>query len=320
MRPQLCILCAKPMEAHQSTDEEHIFPVAIGGTIAIPRPVHKACNGRLGTNCDSKLVDHPLIQILRHQLQIKGRSGPPNPLHRRKMTNSDGHLVRYEPDSGFRQEREVFRSRDEVLFRTEGDPEGKRLVKIVQDFFAKEGLPQLSPQQILHNARRQSKSEQINVEFPIDDTFYKLGILKVIYELAVLWLGDRYLADPMARRLRSALFDEKQDPTLQKYQLLGDIGPISSDSAIDYPWSPFEGYKDQHLAILIRQRHFLVCAVKIFDVFYGILSVSERAGLYGFAKHEGRFLSVNPVAGNYKDCSLQEELMRQSRSLKFPSS
>jgi hypothetical protein len=46
------------------------------------------------------------------------------------------------------------------------------------------------------------------------NSHYRRGIFKIAYELAFLWLGESYLDDPMAAKLRSAVLEGVEPESL----------------------------------------------------------------------------------------------------------
>jgi transposase, IS6 family len=65
-----CIFCLK----ERPGSEEHVFPLAIGGTLTTDR-VCEPCNSTLGSRVDSALTDNFAVRIRRAELGLAGNSG-----------------------------------------------------------------------------------------------------------------------------------------------------------------------------------------------------------------------------------------------------
>ena len=73
-----CIICRKEI-GQDILSDEHVIPDSIGGYYHIYN-VCKECNSYLGSEIDSKLVNHYLALFMRYSEGIKGKTGKiPNP-------------------------------------------------------------------------------------------------------------------------------------------------------------------------------------------------------------------------------------------------
>ena len=68
-----CIFCKKE-KAKDQFAPEHVFPEAIGGTLAI-EGVSAECNSIIGSKVDSRLTDHPIVTLIRGILNLPGKKG-----------------------------------------------------------------------------------------------------------------------------------------------------------------------------------------------------------------------------------------------------
>ncbi|HFO6801901.1 TPA: HNH endonuclease [Escherichia coli] len=68
-----CIICLEEKEA-KSFGEEHVIPEAIGGSYIINN-VCNSCNSNLGQKVDIKIINEFLSVCLRHEKDIRGKSG-----------------------------------------------------------------------------------------------------------------------------------------------------------------------------------------------------------------------------------------------------
>ena len=68
-----CIFC-KEEKLDAQFSIEHLFPDAIGGSFKI-HSVCRDCNSDLGREVDSHLADHPLVRLIRCELDLVGKKG-----------------------------------------------------------------------------------------------------------------------------------------------------------------------------------------------------------------------------------------------------
>jgi HNH endonuclease len=302
-----CKICGKPILPGEEIDEEHIFPIAIGGTIIL-YPTHKDCNSSFGDKVDVQLTDHKLVQLARVRLKIKGRTGLPNPLRTVRIENQHGDVFRFDTKNGFIKERRVYKHGNTIKIETEDDEDRTKLIKEVRRTLQREGLPALSDEEIRVRAVRVERQHQIQFKLGFDTLQYKRAIVKIAYEMGVYWLGDRYLKEDTARAIYRFLCSSQAEVTLERSQIKGTCGPIVPNE--EYLWKELEVPEFHHLAILMRTGHHLACVIKVFNVLHGTVQISNRAALYIIRNHGGRFLTINPQTGLSKDCDLNEETMR----------
>lgn len=68
-----CIICLEEKEV-TSFGEEHVIPETIGGNYIINN-VCNSCNSNLGQKVDIKIINEFLSVCLRHEKDIRGKSG-----------------------------------------------------------------------------------------------------------------------------------------------------------------------------------------------------------------------------------------------------
>jgi hypothetical protein len=118
--------------------------------------------------------------------------------------------------------------------------------------------------------------------------------------LACLWLGDAYLDDPVAERLRSFILSG----TEQKIEgaILFGVAP---------PLALWKSESKAHVAIGSQQGEAFWIAVRVFDSVSGVVCVTNAASKYS-SLTEGRFLLIDLAAGTSRSSTLNEELIRLS--------
>jgi hypothetical protein len=308
-----CIFC---LEERASSDE-HVFPYALGGTLIITR-VCEPCNSWLGTNVDSHLTDHIGVLMKRFLLKIRNRSGKTielddilgvgtlatDPEQRVKLVCEQG-TGKVTPRLLYKSERSVSEDCKEVIKITIDERQVSNIGKIIESTYRRERLPSLS-QAEMRAKIEEVKDQILSIEQPcvrhdvnVDLIDYQKAILKIAYELAWLWLGDSYLDDPIANKLRRAILKKSDE------QIIGTI-QIGLTAPFDTMWI------DEPNAILAFGqvcRDGLAISIRIFDVLCGFVVISEEFSRYP-QFHQGRFFCCNPQTKATRDSTFPEEVMR----------
>src|SRR5271170_5389777 len=153
----ICIFC---IEEHPPS-LEHVFPLAIGGTIATDRLCAK-CNSTLGSRVDSALSDFFPIRMRRANLNLAGYGGKPPAWHElfhgeAKLVGSEANRVRiaFDKASGQLDTRQLYHAANVVM------PDGRKarqitidardedqLPTIIKRERKRHGLPALTPDQL----------------------------------------------------------------------------------------------------------------------------------------------------------------------------
>jgi hypothetical protein len=128
---------------------------------------------------------------------------------------------------------------------------------------------------------------------------YHKAILKITYELAWLWLGETYLDDPVAIRLRRKIL-ENSDEEIHSFIQIGTLAPF------DKMWAD---EPDALLALGQTSGGAIVISVRIFDVLSGYAVVSYESARYP-SLIEGRFFCCDPQTRKTRDTTLSEEVSR----------
>jgi HNH endonuclease len=195
-----CIFCERPISPDQRSDE-HVFPYAIGGALIIEM-VCKRCNDRLGEIADGPLVDSWIVRWLRAFLRIRNRSGGlvsvPARLSADERVIVDITLGGSTPEMVPRK-----RVYEEV------GPNGSKGLWMSP---ATEGEAQAAAQRM-----RKRRGIEVDVTMferdlsgavlvgdgAIDCALLYPGVVKIAFELAHHWFGERYVRDPVCESLRA---------------------------------------------------------------------------------------------------------------------
>jgi hypothetical protein len=224
-----CIFCLQD----RPPSDEHIFPLAIGGSLHTDR-VCQDCNSILGHMVDAPLCNYLPIVIRRAQLRLAGNSGTiPDAL---KALFGMGTLVGDEtkrfkiatnPKTGDLDLRMLYHATETQL--GEGTIQRQividardagQLGTIIQRERKRAGAEPLSPsdleaqvQLVLAAGTKTIDNPEMHHEIKINMGEFRKGLLKIAYELAFLWLGEDYLDDPMAARLRDVILSRSDEKT-----------------------------------------------------------------------------------------------------------
>jgi hypothetical protein len=316
-----CIFCLKELPPSL----EHVFADAIGGRLTTDR-VCTPCNSTLGTRVDAALSDNLLVRMRRAQLGIPSRSGVPA-LHElllgtHEVKDGQGRRVQVTPNKATGQidVRAIHHATDVDL------PDGGRarqiliderdrdqLPKIIQRERKRHGLPPLSDVELAAEIAKfaTNVTEVVNPEVNVQKTFrfefVRHGLLKIVYELAFLWLGEAYLDDPHAAKIRAAVMADDPNST---DEIPGYMGLNEECDAFNRIWNPHPAH---HLAYAIATpTHIRVCA-RVFDIYAAAVPVTENPWRYlGGANdmNKLRFMAMDAVSGTQHGTSFYEEVKR----------
>lgn len=299
----LCIICKKEKK---DFSEEHVFPGAIGGNLTLDR-VCETCNGFLGHSVDSHLVNHLLIQQKRQMLKIPGRKGNiPNPLERGTLASDSSQKIRYQFDKQGNPEKLYLIPNINGESITIDIQDRDKLPSIINKILKRKGLAELSEDKIWAMAKEGSYSlPEISVAHSVDMIQYKRSILKIAYELCFYWLGEKYLEDTQGEEIRRSLLDESdKSEWVKKYGIQGSIN-LKGLSPIPNFW---DNEPNSHVSCILAVGNAIVCLIKIFDVFEGVIEVSKDREKYrGF---EPKFISIDAKTGRIRESTFDEELSR----------
>lgn len=311
-----CIICLAE-KSDQEMSREHVFPESIGGSLTNQR-VCKDCNSHLGSKVDILLTNHLLVQCRREEFSIPGKSGKiPNPIRRGVLADEPSQSVDYVLDkdgslSHLYLHQQVSREATDQGTRIHvslDSHDKNKLPTLVNKILVRDGLPPLESDQI-HDIATSEELHQPTImsKVAVDTLAYQKSILKIAYELAWHWLGEKYLDDQAGSVLRECFLDVDcpSNQLNKKYKIMGDIH-IGMTSAIS---KSFAFDRSHHLAIMMPSEKGISVYVRVFDVLEGSILVSEDS--YGLQKSDSKILVINSISKEQRESNLAAEIQRLS--------
>ncbi len=129
------------------------------------------------------------------------------------------------------------------------------------------------------------------------------GICKIAYELAFKWLGEGYLEDPVAYKLRAFILNGVEPEPIRRQITVGTIDGLAF-------WA---SDINSHIAYSIVSSGEVFIVLKIFEIFSAVILISEQGANYGmgqFDPEKARFIHVDTVSGACQESSFASEIMR----------
>jgi len=327
-----CIFCLQD----RPCSDEHIFPFAIGADLVFDR-VCAFCNSMLGISADAPLVEHPLVLLRRWQLSIPDRNGETpdaigkilkfgvladDPSQRYRLTTDKttrepkiellhGEKAVALPDGGWAKQVSI----DAVDLKAAK----KKLETILQRERQRHKLPSLTPGEleiqvtvILAQKPQTLLNPTINTIVKMDGFGFNLGLLKIAYEIAFRWLGECYLVDPYAEKIRAILRAASREDAISA------IGQIRYDSATPHegsspPFLPWRDDVNEHIAYLRMNGDSLVMFVRVFDCVSCSVQVTESCEQYARGQLDPsviRFIGINATSRQTRETSYIDEIGR----------
>jgi len=319
----ICIFCLND----RPPSIEHVIPLALGGTITTDR-VCSQCNSALGSRVDAALINFLPVKIRRGDLAIAGRRAVPSQFDLlegdHEIVGSNGRKIRtsYDPRTGKLDHRSLYHSEDVVL------PDGRKLrrisidardasqiPKIIQRERKRHHLPPLAPGELEREAANfvveSVQNPQVNVKITASFAFLPHALFKIAYELAFIWLGERYIFDPRAKQLREAICSNNPASTDSLAGYVQESGP---DKAFKF-WAPHEAH---HLAYSTILPDGIVVAARIFDLYEVAIRATDEPERYIRNSNEAeklRFLAIDSVSGTTVNTSFFDEQSRIARMM-----
>jgi hypothetical protein len=289
--------------------------------------VCSTCNSVLGDSVDAALCNHVLIVLRRAQLKLSGNSDyvpdalgallgtgvlVDDPTKKVQITTNAEtgkpelrmryHATETQLGEGVIQRQIVIDAKDAGQLGTIVQRERKRAG--FEPLSEKELQAQVAT--ILANGVQTIEKPKLRHHPQVDLAKFRKGLLKIVYELAFIWLGDSYLDDPMAAKLRDVILSRSDE---QAAGLRGSID-FGSESVPVRFWAQ---EKDCHIAYCLVTGNDVGVCVKIFDIFSAVITVSEHKNSYfgkGIENSDMHFIHLDPVSGKKRESSLAEELLR----------
>lgn len=189
-----CIIC----ETETDLSEEHIIPEALGNKKFCTNRVCKNCNNKLGTNVDSYIIEHPLIKIIRKDLNIVGKSGKQVKLFPSHLCSTSGRKYLFKDDVPYIAP--LVEYYENSILHIEANNKDKA-IELARANLKKLGKPTEEIDHIISNIKYSPpKCEQPTFVLTADihiNRFY-ISALKIAYEFAHFIIGDEYLNDEIA--------------------------------------------------------------------------------------------------------------------------
>lgn len=266
-----CVLCLRQLAEGERT-AEHVFPEAIGGVVVL-NDMCKPCNDRLGRTVDAALVDHVLLKMKRARFGLAGKTGHvPTPLASGTLADGPVRRVRRDPASGG--------LKVETQKTIEPLGPGSERVTIVVDRADEARIPGIL-QRIRERAERDGRAvgpferrdehiEEPTVRYEIDVDLESWigGLMKIIYELACLEFGPKYLSDPWAERYRTLLQRDRvtHDAVVEAGFFGNAWGPVPAQGT----------FTDAQLVGVLHAKNGRIGAfVRVLNSFQAVFTVSD---------------------------------------------
>lgn len=210
-------------------------------------------------------------------LDIKGKGGHiPNPLENSVLEDDETQKVKYIFEAGRPKSLKIVTKKESTYIS-----ENKEIIRFSIDHSEEDQIPKIIERirnrkgrtggvTIIQEPVMKMEQPTLKQEIAIDLFKYHRSLIKIMYEIAWYFLGDVYLADPLAIRFREVLLDMNFTPTtLKNSKFHGRIG--FQKNIINLRWD-----QSCHYAFLQpRNKHKTMCYIRIFNIFEGILIVAK---------------------------------------------
>lgn len=276
-----CIFCnrtEKDFENGNSWTIEHIIPEALGNKTLKIYDVCKECNSKLGTCIDGYFVNNELIKIVRQSLKIPNKNGTiPNAFKEGK--DAENHLIRV--NDSFQPRLIPYTEIDGSIIRI-GAPSSKIAKEIAYKILKRMNYSDEQISKFLENAVYKSNSYQpvINFNFEIDLNRFCIEALKIAYEYAFFKLGNLYLNDTTAKKIRNYLYKVIDGKMENKHLECPYV--LNVNQNIENILKKFSIHNYHMLSLNKNIKNQVIVYVILFmeSVFSFCICVSENAELY----------------------------------------
>jgi hypothetical protein len=319
-----CILCF----VEKPDGHEHVIPYALGGSFTIDR-VCEVCDNRLGNVADDGLIRHVNMEQRRVELRLKGNRGNvPDPIAkavRRPLVRRGipKHRIRLERDATDG----LFRPYTLPLVEfesTDCENGGKRVE--LKNFFVDRRDGHLVPSLVRKSLKTCGvEGEDIvtavcdSIGSSLEDveergTFesripiwvggHQLGILKIAYEMAWHWLGDKWLDDPVAVAMREGLRGKIEALAKVNGKIFDDANKIlmvgGGDPRLLHAVYMFPG----------MNKYFI--GIRLFDVMSAAFVITDNSSAYTHPGSDAVILKVE--SRQHDETTFQSLVMGASNS------
>lgn len=307
-----CIICRKEI-GQDILSDEHVIPDSIGGYYHIYN-VCKECNSYLGSEIDSKLVNHYLALFMRYSEGLKGKTGKiPNPFdgthcldddHGTKvkmMLDEKGMLIPYFLPS---VSKEYYKDHTEIKITLDKKDISKRN-QILNKVLKRKKLDNKNYKIVTETHRFKPK---ILMRQKIDIKEFKIGLLKIAYEFAVNSI-EEYFNDESAIEISNFLLNPNYNK-IDDY-FIGD----GLQKEILKPFELiFDFEKKRHLLILVYFENIgLMCIISLYHLFNIAVKLSSKkylnnnilVGLNDIENMSFKMLSIFDIIKSISEKSIQ---------------
>ena len=207
----ICIICG----FKKKLSEEHIFPESIGGNLTINN-ICIDCNNKMGRTIDCYLVDNPLVLKRMLNLQIKGKKNKiKTDFYNNALESSDGVKYKYSFDENgipdriihpfVRNVTKVTDDLNEVEILADISDK-KKILDSVNGQKKKLGHELITVKELLNEMQIvEIKKPSFKLKFSMDLEKLSIALYKIAYELAFLWLGEKYFNDRWSIKIRKII-------------------------------------------------------------------------------------------------------------------
>ena len=315
-----CILCKKEKKENEFS-KEHIFPEAIGNRHLVIDNVCRDCNTKILSKIDVFLTDNILTQTRRQWFRVPGKKGYiPNPFGEGFLSEDQRQKVRVIINDSDKLEIEflplIIKSNEnnglELISITMDRNKEKELPALINKILSRKNLQELPEDEIKKNIIPiTNEKPEIIIKWSFNKIEYKKAIIKIAYELAYYFLGDAYSNDNIGEKIRLFLKDDSTD--FSNHEIYGDIDIY--DPIIDPGHKCIEEFLNKleikdfyHVAYITGNKsdNKISVIIKIFDVFVGIIVISDNYSKYTIPKKD--LIIINPQNGKLEILSIEERI------------
>lgn len=153
---------------------------------------------------------------------------------------------------------------------------------------------------------RTTENPTLHVTMQVDSRRIPQALLKILYELAFIWLGENYIDDPRATVIRAAIV---ADDAASAEDILKYTGSPSEWPAISF----WEQHRAHHLAFATDVAGAIGICVRVFDIFAGSAVITDDPARYLSGRDPNskiRFLVMDARDRRQHESSVREEQRR----------
>ncbi|HEY1682159.1 MAG TPA: HNH endonuclease [Candidatus Tumulicola sp.] len=320
----LCIFCIQERPARSGAGE-HPIPLSVGGSWAIDRVCEK-CDNEFGYTHDALLTRVTSVAARRAQLGLAGNSGrvPVNPSevlprHPVSVVDAPYHKMILRRDvAGKIKARSIPNIEFDI---SDGDGEGV-LVAIRPETFVIDVIPEIEAVELITRRLTRALEERgfqfnneiieaaaeklfsqvsvferpitVRVERKTVNRGFAASLFKAAYEAAWYWLGDDWLSDPEADRMRRHLRGDESILIRGAIQA-GEIRPVRVAPATR---------SAAHVIYLVNAVACFTVELQLFDIFSIGVLVTNEPGRYTVRKFSA--IIMDAVGGTFRELASNE--------------